>query len=155
MICSRAQRSAYILVAEEHEYVLTPVLCFSEFSFAPPIQHKCQLLWVRMKESKCDARGLHWDIAYTVLTGKVWAFLIKPPSRLPRRPPWGKRGCFACTMGKGFVRAELTHLPPRGREKLSFEVPCVLKPRWRGQEQVPGTKPPQSRVRWDSWIGNL
>lgn len=28
-------------------------------------------------------------------------------------------------MEKGFVRAELTHLPPRGKEKLSSEALCV------------------------------
>lgn len=36
MICSQTPRSAYILIEEEHEYVLTRVLCFSEFSLLHP-----------------------------------------------------------------------------------------------------------------------
>lgn len=32
---------------------------------------------------------------------------------------------FVSTVEKGFFRAELTHLPPRGRKKVSFEMICA------------------------------
>lgn len=39
-------------------------------------------------------------------------------------------------MEKGFVRAELTHLIPQGREKLSFEALCVTETQKKGATAV-------------------
>lgn len=154
MICSRTQRSAYILVAEEHEYVLTHVLCFSEFSFAPPIQYRCQLFWVRMKESKCDARGLHWDIAYAVLTGKVFlGFSDQTAQQTPKKTSLRKARVLCLHYGEGIRQSRIN--PPaitRKGEALLWSPLCT-------ETQVKGTRagtwneaaPEQGEVRFMNW----
>ena len=95
MICSQTQRLACTLIAEGHEYVLTHVLCFSEFSSVFPIQHKLQLFWIRIKESKCGHKrlplghrlnsthrkslcGLLWLISPVALSQENWPHKMKP-----------------------------------------------------------------------------
>lgn len=130
MIRSQTQRSAYILIPEEYENVLTHVLCFSEFSFAPPIQHKCQLFRVRMKESKCDARGLPWDIAYTVLTGQVFlGFSDQSAQQTPRKTPLRKARVLCFHYGEGIRQSWIN--PPATTRKggaLLWSPLCYWNP---------------------------
>lgn len=130
MIRPQTQRSAYILIPEEHEHVLTHVLCFSEFSFAPPIQHKCQLFWVRRKASKRDARGLSWDIAYTVLTGKAFlGFSDQSAQQTPKKSPLRKARVLCFRYGGGICQSWIN--PPatmRKGEALLWSPLCYWNP---------------------------
>lgn len=63
MIRPQSQMSACILIAEAHGDALTHGLCFSEFPFVFPIEHKLQLFWIRIKKANVNEKGFHLDIA--------------------------------------------------------------------------------------------